>query len=75
MTRTIPRLLLFAAGPLPHGRGASDGPAFAADRAVDVARAATAAGLEVCAVVAGSDRDQPAFAYAFDLKRAPLRTV
>ena len=59
MTRTIPRLLLVAAGPLPHGRGPTDGPAFAADRAVDVARAATAAGLEVCAVVAGSDRDQP----------------
>ena len=50
---------LVAAGPLPHGRGPTDGPAFAADRAVDVARAATAAGLEVCAVVAGSDRDQP----------------
>lgn len=59
MTRTIPRLLLVAAGPLPEGRGAASGPAFAADRAVDVARAATAAGLEVCAIVAGSDRDEP----------------
>ena len=59
MTRTIPRLLLVAAGPLPDGRGAASGPAFSADRAVDVGRAATAAGLEVCAIVAGSDRDEP----------------
>ncbi|MEE2941543.1 MAG: hypothetical protein VX460_14245 [Planctomycetota bacterium] len=59
MTRTIPRLLLVAAGPLPDGGGGTAEPAFAAERAVDVARAATSSGLEVCAVVAGSDRDQP----------------
>lgn len=75
MTRTIPRLLLVAAGPLRTGRTGVSGPAFAAERALDVARAAVAAGLEVCAVVAGSDREVPGAERVAKLAEATGRAV